>query len=130
TGVAVSTSVTATFSEAMSAASITSATVTLKNSSNVVVPATVGYSGSIATLTPSGPLAYSTTYTATVAGGASGVADRAGNPLASDLVWSFTTGPDPSGCPCSLWGPAATPDPLHNGPAALELGMKFQSDSS
>ena len=37
-------------------------------------------------------LAYSTTYTATVKGGAGGVTDVAGNPLAADSRWSFTTG--------------------------------------
>ena len=43
------------------------------------------------TLTPTSPLANLTLYTATVKSGASGVKDAAGNPLASDVVWTFTT---------------------------------------
>ena len=43
------------------------------------------------TLTPTTPLANLTIYTATVKSGASGVKDAAGNPLASDVVWTFTT---------------------------------------
>jgi hypothetical protein len=34
-------------------------------------------------------------YTATIKGGSSGVKNAAGNPLASDKVWSFTTGTPP-----------------------------------
>ena len=45
----------------------------------------------MATLTPSSALASSTTYTATVVGGASGVKDAAGNALATNFTWSFTT---------------------------------------
>jgi hypothetical protein len=44
-----------------------------------------------ATLDPSADLTLGTQYTATVKGGASGAKDKAGNPLASDKVWSFTT---------------------------------------
>ena len=47
---------------------------------------------STATLTPSAALEASTSYTATVKGGASGVKDLAGNALAADSSWSFTTG--------------------------------------
>jgi hypothetical protein len=42
-------------------------------------------------LTAAAALAASTTYTARIAGGGSGVKDAAGNALASDVVWSFTT---------------------------------------
>jgi Bacterial Ig-like domain len=41
------------------------------------------------------PLAYGTTYTATVKGGPAGVKDYRGFPLASDFSWSFTTVPAP-----------------------------------
>jgi Protein of unknown function (DUF1566)/Bacterial Ig-like domain len=59
------------------------------------VTGTVDYSGTTATFTPSGNLAYSTTYTATIAGGTTGVKDAAGNALASNYTWSFTTTPVP-----------------------------------
>ena len=44
------------------------------------------------TLNPTANLATSTLYTATIKGGAAGVKDLAGNPLAADKVWTFTTG--------------------------------------
>jgi glucose/arabinose dehydrogenase len=93
-GVAVGVSPTATFSEAMNASTITSSTFTLvQQGQSTPLPATVTYSaGSLtATLDPSANLAAGTTYTATVKGGSSGVKDVAGNPLASDASWSFTT---------------------------------------
>ena len=43
------------------------------------------------TLNPTADLAASTLYTATIKGGAAGVKDLAGNPLAADKVWTFTT---------------------------------------
>ena len=82
----------ATFSEAMSASTIDTTTFTLKQGSNPVA-AQVSYDSNprIASLNPSAPLTYSTTYTATIKGGPSGVKDLAGNALASDYTWSFTT---------------------------------------
>ena len=55
------------------------------------------YSGSSrqASLHPESPLQSSITYTATVKGGSGGVTDLAGNPLASDSTWSFTTAAPP-----------------------------------
>jgi hypothetical protein len=51
----------------------------------------VTYSGNVATLNPTSDLAAGTTYTATIKGGSSGVKDAAGNALASDKTWTFTT---------------------------------------
>ena len=61
----------------------------LKNSSGTSVPATVSYNSStyVVTMTPSSPLAYSTTYTATL----SGAQDPVGT--MSPVSWSFTTSP-------------------------------------
>ncbi|TLM73892.1 hypothetical protein FDW81_07505 [Pseudarthrobacter sp. NamB4] len=92
TGVAVSVNVTGSFSEAMNASTITSTTFTL-TAGTTTVPAAVTYNstGSIATLDPSADLAAGTIYTATIKGGTSGVKDVAGNALASDKSWTFTT---------------------------------------
>ena len=90
TNVATNTTVTATFSEAMNAATITTSTFTLFAGATPIT-ATVGYSGGTATLTPSSLLAASTTYTATVISGGSGVKDGAGNALATNSTWTFTT---------------------------------------
>ncbi len=91
--VVTNTAVTVTFSEAMNPATITSTTVGLKSAANVPVTASVTYNTSthVITLTPAAALANSTTYTATVLGGSTGVADLAGNRLASNKIWSFTT---------------------------------------
>src|SRR6478672_2864721 len=45
----------------------------------------------VTTLSPNPTLPASTTYTATVAGGASGMNDLVGNALAVNRQWSFTT---------------------------------------
>ena len=94
-GVSPATTITATFSEAMDPATINTNTFELRNSANVLVPANVTYSAATlaATLTPSSPLAASTTYTATVGGGATDprAKDAAGNALATNVTWSFTT---------------------------------------
>jgi hypothetical protein len=93
TGINAASVVTATFSEAIDGATITPGTFVLRNPANAVVAAMVSYSvAHFATLTPTAPLAGSTTYTATITGSSSGVRDLAGNPLASNVVWSFTTG--------------------------------------
>jgi hypothetical protein len=98
TGVAVSTNVTATFSEAMNTSTITSATFTLKTGTTAVSAAvTYSSTGNTATLNPGTDLAAGTTYTATVKGGSTGVKDAAGNALATDKTWTFTTAPASGG---------------------------------
>ncbi|MDD5057533.1 MAG: Ig-like domain-containing protein [Sideroxydans sp.] len=89
TGVAVSSAITATFSEAMTVSTLNAATFTLSGGAS----GTVTYSGTTATFTPSSNLAYSTTYTATITTGAK---DSAGNALAANYTWSFTTGAAPN----------------------------------
>ncbi len=94
TGVAVGTNVTATFSEPMNAATLTTSTVTLvPQGSTTPVAATVTYASGTNTVTldPTANLAANTTYTARIKGGSGGAQDAAGNPLAVDKVWSFTT---------------------------------------
>jgi hypothetical protein len=87
TSVAVNANPTVTFSELMNASTITSTTFTLKQGSTVVA-GTVSYSGTTATFTPSAALAGGTIYTGTVTTGAK---DAAGNALASNYTWTFTT---------------------------------------
>ncbi len=97
TNVAVTQSVAATFDEAMDASTIGGATFELRGPDNVLVPATVSYAAAtrLATLQPASVLSVATVYTARVRGAAGGVRDLAGNPLASDAVWSFTTAGSP-----------------------------------
>jgi hypothetical protein len=90
TDVALNAPVQATFSEPLDAATVNAATVRLRaTGSSTDVPAVVTLSGGTITLQPSLALSGNTVYQATVA---SGVKDVAGNPLAADVQWSFTTG--------------------------------------
>jgi len=84
-GVGKATSVTATFSEAMNAATINSATVTLQG-----VSGTVSYNATTrkATFVPDEELAPNTTYVATLS---TDIQDSEGEPLAAAYTWSFTT---------------------------------------
>ncbi len=88
TEVAINSAVSATFSEAMNALTVTNATFTLKQGTTAVA-GTVAYAGVTAIFTPDVVLAADTEYTATIT---TGVKDLAGNALAVDKVWSFTTG--------------------------------------
>ena len=134
TSVSASANATATFSEAMSAASITTTNFELRGPGGTLVPAAVSYDAAsrTATLNPTAALAASTAYTATVKGGATGVKDLAGNALATDRTWTFTTaasGGGGLGCPCSIWGTSAVPahaaETGDSGP--LEVGVKFRA---
>ena len=94
TGVAVGSTVTATFSEPV--LGVSGSTFTLKpgtaTSTATPVAAAVTYvdANRVASLKPSAGLAANTQYTATLAGGASAIRDAANNPLAT-VSWTFTT---------------------------------------
>lgn len=88
TNVALNANVTATFSEPMDAASITTTTFTLTQA-GVPVAGAVSYSGNVAVFNPTSNLVASTVYVATLT---TGVRDIAGNALAAAKTWSFTTG--------------------------------------
>src|SRR4029077_14832114 len=132
TSVSVVTSVTATFNESMNASTIHTSTFQLSSAGGTVA-ATVSYNSAArtATLVPTAPLAYSTTYTATVFGGSNGVQDPNGKLLQANYVWTFTTAPPPGTCPCSIWSPVTTPRSADSGDrSAVELGVKFTSDQA
>lgn len=95
TGVSTGAVIRVTFSEAMSAASINSGSFTVNG-----VSGSVSVNGSVATFSPSSALASSTTFSATILGGAGGAKDAAGNPLAANFTWTFTTA-DPLVCASS-----------------------------
>jgi O-glycosyl hydrolase len=95
TGVAITSTVTANFNIAANASTITSSTFTLSAQGGGAVTGTVvaGAGGLKVTFTPNAPLAYSTTYTATLT---TGVQSTAGTALASNYAWSFTTAAPPA----------------------------------
>lgn len=96
TGVQRNPLLTATFSEAMTPASINASTFVLMNGATAVA-GTVSYAGTTATFDPTGALLPNTLYTATISTGAE---DVAGNNLAAAKIWTFTT------VATSLTGPA------------------------
>ena len=85
TGVCSNSLVTATFSEAISVATVNASTFTVSGISGTI---THDASNTVFTFTPSSPLAVGTLYSATLT---TGVRDLFGNALASNFVWSFTT---------------------------------------
>jgi len=127
-GVSPNTEVRVTFSEAMDASTINPGTIFLLNSLGTVVPATVNYNAATftAVLTPSSSLNTLTTYTAGVEGGAAGVKDFAGNVLATDFIWSFTT---TNQAAYSIWNSTVVPGLVDGGAdSPVQLGVKFRSD--
>ena len=113
-GVAISSSVTASFNIGANASTITTSTFTLAAPGGVAVAGSVSVSngGLSATFTPSTPLAYSTTYTATLT---TGVQSTAGTALSANYTWSFTT------------APAATPTVTTVTPAKASTGVAITS---
>ena len=137
TGVSTKARPAATFSEAMDVSTLGVSTFDLRDAGGTLVSASVSYDASSRTVTlvPNGPLAGSTHYTATLRGGATDprIKDAAGNALAGNVSWSFTTGaaaPPPT-CPCGAFGSFATPaNASVADPNAVELGVKFTAEVS
>jgi len=77
----------ATFNEAISSATINSSSFTLETA-GVAVNGVVAYNGTTATFTPTSALALNTVYKATLT---TAIKDLAGNALAANYSWSFTT---------------------------------------
>ncbi|PKL51122.1 MAG: hypothetical protein CVV42_00755 [Candidatus Riflebacteria bacterium HGW-Riflebacteria-2] len=94
TGVATNKSISAAFSESMDSATITTTNFTLRKLGGAFIIGTVTYDSTAkaATFKPTSLLANSTTYVANLT---TAVEDLAGNALALDKTWSFTTGAAP-----------------------------------
>ena len=100
--VSIDTRLAATFSEGMDPLTVTNVncTVTETLSGELALAVTVSYSGVTLefVLDRFAPMPHyllfpNTTYTVTLKGGVGGVEDLAGNPMANDYAWTFTTGP-------------------------------------
>jgi len=135
TGVPTNTGVTITFSEDMTASTISTSTVELRDAANALMGSTVIYNAATrtATLTPNPALAPSSSFTVRVLGGAVDprVKDLAGNALAATFTSSFATAATGGSCPCTIWSNAATPVLLSaNDFSPVELGVKFSSQLS
>src|SRR5436190_9409053 len=86
-GVALNSTVTASFNTAMNASTATATTFTLAKGTTPVAGA-VSYTGTVATFTPTAALEAGSEYTATVT---TGVKTAAGVSLGANKVWTFTT---------------------------------------
>ncbi len=87
TGVVLDKVITATFSQVMDPATITTSTFLLKLGTTSIA-GTVSYSNTTATFTPTNKLISASSYTATITSGAKNLTGVA---LASDYVWNFAT---------------------------------------
>lgn len=88
-GVVLNSTITVTFNKAIDPATINAQTFILLKDGATPVTGSVTYVGTSALFSPAGNLSAGASYTATVT---TGVKDLAGNALASDYTWSFTTG--------------------------------------
>jgi len=88
TGVGINSKLVANFSEAVNPATCTATTFTLARGATAV-PGTVSCVGKTATFTPTGNLTVTAAHTATLT---TGIKDLAGNALAANATWNFTTG--------------------------------------
>jgi hypothetical protein len=125
TGVAVGSSVTATFSEPVKNVSATTFTLRAATGATADLVATVAYDDAtrIATLTPSAALTANTAYRVSLAGGATGIQDLAGNPLAP-VSWTFTT--LPAAAPVDTIPPTVTT----TSPAANATGVAIGTSTA
>jgi uncharacterized protein (TIGR03437 family) len=120
-GVAVGSIISATFSEAMNPATITASSFTLAQGSTAV-SGVVTYLGTTAIFTPSSPLLSQKIYTGTITTAAK---DQSGNALASNYVWSFTTGTSASTTPPTVISTA----PI-SGAASVPVGNQLSATFS
>lgn len=123
TNVAVSTPVSATFSESVQQSTIV---MTVTGASAVAGALAYNATTRMATFTPSAALTATTTYTVNLGG----AKDTAGNQM-DPISWTFTTGSATGGCPCSIWASTVTPTtPAANDNSAVEVGVKFRTSQA
>jgi hypothetical protein len=133
-GVGRDSTVSVVFNRDVTASTITTSSVVLKDASNNPVPATVSYDPSTRTavLTPSALLVSGATYTVQLA---NTISTDDGTALSGTTSWTFTTG----ACPCTVFPGTLTPVSVHNptqdgrsgsGPFSYELGMAFTVDKA
>ena len=128
TNININSFVTATFNKEIDSATITSATFILTDPSSNPVPVSINAPKNTRniTLIPNSPLAYSTTYTATVIGepAVTHIKDTSGNSLQATYSWTFTTAPPPAAPPDGGFGGpvliiSSTSNPFSRYPAEI-----------
>ncbi len=109
TGVGINSKLVANFSEAVDPATCTATTFTLTRGATPVLGA-VSCAGRTATFTPTGNLTASAAHTARLT---TGIKDLAGNALAANATWGFTTGATTDTTPPTV----ASTDPVDTAPS-------------
>lgn len=118
------------FSEPMAIASMTLAAFELRDPTNALVPLSVAYDAetNTATLVPAVPLTHGATYTAVAKGGSSpGAKDLAGNALAADYGWSFST--QSAGCSYTV-SPTSISAPSEGSPGTIDVSTSWGCQAS
>ncbi len=92
TAVAVNTNITATFSEPVAAATVTTTSFTVTPAGGSPIAGVVTLNGAVATFNPDADLAFGTVYTVRLA---TTITDVDGMPVAAEITWTFTTAPPP-----------------------------------
>jgi methionine-rich copper-binding protein CopC len=109
----------ATFSQ-MVVPSTVSFTMQDSDGHNVAGSVSFNSNDTVATFTPTSPLAADTTYMATV----SGAQNNFGTPMSSPFSWTFSTAG--AQCPCSIWPSTAQPSVASaSDTSAVNLGVQF-----
>jgi methionine-rich copper-binding protein CopC len=124
TGVAVSTSPTATFSEAVQQSTVA---FELRGPAGGLIASTTSYEATSRTMTlnPTATLSPGTTYTVNL----SGAKDASGNTM-DPVTWTFTTLASSYGCPCTIWNGTETPQRTDPDADPVELGVKFRASTN
>jgi hypothetical protein len=92
TFVSTNAAISATFNEGINPSSVDASSIAVSmGTSGLLIPGTITCNSPTIVFTPATNLAYGTTYNVTIKSGTSGIKDLAGNALASDYSWSFTT---------------------------------------
>jgi hypothetical protein len=96
-----STAISVTFDDWIAAGTINANTVDVHDSTGQLVTVSIAHQPSSrrVVLTPSAPLQNFRSYTVRLHGGSGGITDQAGNPMAADYQWRFSTGASPSATP-------------------------------
>lgn len=121
TGVNLTSTIEATFNEAMNPSTINAATFTLAKGATPIA-GIVTYAGTTATFSPTSNLTPNATYTGTITTGAK---DPAGNALVNNYVWTFTTGAGPD-----IIAPLVTATDPANAAIGVALNKKISATFS
>ena len=118
TGVQINRRITATFTEAMDLATITTSSFKVTGPLSTAVTGTVTYAGETAVFTPDNALAGNSPYTATITTAAK---SQAGVAMAANYIWSFQTG---------LTADTTAPTLISTGASDGDTGLPINRDAT